>query len=744
MFMLAMAEWSFGYALELSSADLPNKLFWAKAQYLGIVIAPLAVLTFALQYTGREKWLTRRNLTLLAVEPLIMLLLVSTNEKHNLVWSYTRPFSSGPLLTIDFGYGAGFWIHAAYSYLLLLIGTILLASIAFRSPRLYRKQSIAVLIGVLAPWVGNIAYLLDLGPVSHLDLTPFAFTITGITLTVALFRYHLLDILPVAHDALFERVNEGVIIGDVQNRIVDLNPAAQRILRCTASEAVGRTVAQVMPIHQVSLLEGHHEVREAHEEVKFGDELAQRDYHLTLTSLQDQSGRHTGYLIVLRDITEDKLKARLDYLAHHDSLTDLPNRRLFMDRLEQALKRTRRRSGFKKVAVLYLDLDNFKLVNDSLGHKTGDKLLMAVAERLRRCLRPEDTLARLGGDEFTILIEDTEDFANPVRIAERIIEALREPFVIEGRELFVKPSIGITLGEARTTSSLENLLREADTAMYQAKKEGLGYVLFEPVMYEQALRRLKMENELQRAIESEQFVVHYQPIIDLRSDKEVWGMEALVRWQHPERGLLYPKEFIPATEESGLVVPMGERVLKEACEQVKEWQERHPHVPPLVMSVNLSARQLGHSELVRTVKGVLKETGLEGRYLSLDITETVYVKTLEANTATLNELKRMGVRISIDDFGTGYSSLAYLKRLPADALKIDKSFIRALGEDVEDTVLLQMIIDLAHTFGMEAIAEGVESQEQAAQLKEMGCDQGQGYYFAEPLSPEVVPKFLTQ
>jgi diguanylate cyclase (GGDEF)-like protein len=389
-----------------------------------------------------------------------------------------------------------------------------------------------------------------------------------------------------------------------------------------------------------------------------------------------------------------------------------------------------------------MDLDNFKIVNDSLGHEVGDKLLVRVAERLRRCLRSEDTLARLGGDEFTLLIEDTEDFADAVRIAERIIEALREPFVLEERELFVKPSIGITSGEARTTTP-EYLLRDADTAMYQAKKEGLGYMVFEPVMYEQALRRLKLENELRRAIESEEFVVNYQPIIDLRSD-EVWGMEALVRWQHPERGLLNPKEFIPAAEESGLVVPMGEQVLKEACEQAKEWQEMHRYVPPLVMAVNLSARQLGRRDVAKTVEGVLKETELEANSLSLDITETVYVEALDGNTAALAELKRMGVRISIDDFGTGYSSLSYLKRLPADALKLDRSFVKALGEEVEDTAIVQMIVDLAHTFGMEVIAERVESQEQAAQLKEMGCDQGQGFYFAEPLSPEAVPKFLAQ
>jgi EAL domain-containing protein (putative c-di-GMP-specific phosphodiesterase class I) len=262
-------------------------------------------------------------------------------------------------------------------------------------------------------------------------------------------------------------------------------------------------------------------------------------------------------------------------------------------------------------------------------------------------------------------------------------------------------------------------------------------------MYERAVSRLELENDLRRAIEQREFVVHYQPIISLETD-EVWGLEALVRWEHPERGLLDPGEFVPIAEESGLVVPIGEAVLEEACRRAKGWQEERPHVPPLVMSVNLSARQLSRPDLAETVEGVLRSTGFEGNCLCLDVTETVYVRALEGNTRALDRLRNMGVRISIDDFGTGYSSLSYLKRLPADAIKIDKSFVKGLGEDVEDTAIVRMVIELAHTLGVEVVAEGVESRAQAALLAEMGCDMAQGYLFARPLSPEAAAEFLSE
>jgi diguanylate cyclase (GGDEF)-like protein/PAS domain S-box-containing protein len=457
--------------------------------------------------------------------------------------------------------------------------------------------------------------------------------------------------------------------------------------------------------------------------------------------VKGMGGRSRFWQGVITDVTERKvLEEQLEHQAFHDPLTDLSNRRLFMDRLGHALARTQRRRGMR-VAVLFMDLDGFKVVNDSLGHETGDRLLVAVSERLKGCLRPEDTLARFGGDEFVVLLEDVEGPQQAVRVAERIIDELKNQFVLDRRELYARASIGIALGEDRTKDP-DDLLRDADTAMYRAKDGGLGYSVFDPVMYEKAIERLKAENDLGRAVEQEEFVVHYQPIVSLQTG-EVFAVEALVRWDHPERGLLDPDEFIPMAEESGLVIPMGEQVLREACLRAKEWQEAHPRTPHLVMSVNLSARQLSRPDLAETVEGILKETGLEGSCLTLDVTETIYVRALAGNTATLDRLRDLGARISIDDFGVGYSSLAYLKRLPADALKIDRSFVMGLGEDVEDTAIVHMIIELAHTLGLEVIAEGVESEGQATLLREMVCDMAQGYHLSKPLPPEEIPALLS-
>jgi diguanylate cyclase (GGDEF)-like protein/PAS domain S-box-containing protein len=454
--------------------------------------------------------------------------------------------------------------------------------------------------------------------------------------------------------------------------------------------------------------------------------------------VRDASGRAVRLVGTVLDVTEHKaLEEQLEHQALHDPLTHLPNRRLFANRLLHALERTRRRGG---VAVLFMDLDDFKVVNDSLGHETGDLLLVVVAQRLSRCLRPGDTLARFGGDEFVVLLEDVEDPDEAVRVAERIVRELRRPFVLGGRELYAPASIGVSWGDARTKSS-EDLLRDADTAMYQAKREGSAYRVFDPAMYERVVRRLALENDLRRAVEAGEFVVHYQPVFDFGS-QEPWGVEALVRWNHPERGMLGPAEFVTVAEEMGLIVPIGSRVLEEACHRVKGWQETHPRNPPLGLIVNLSVAQLLHPGYEETVRSALARSGLGAESLKLDVTESAFIDALESNRLALERIQALGVRTSIDDFGMGYSSLSYLKRLPADALKIDKSFVKGFGEDAQDTAIVRMVVELAHTLGMEVVAEGVETWAQAALLAEMGCDMAQGYHFARPLPAEAVAGFL--
>ena len=460
---------------------------------------------------------------------------------------------------------------------------------------------------------------------------------------------------------------------------------------------------------------------------------------LNVSLVHGEEGESLYFIAQVQDITERKrMENQLQRQALQDPLTGLPNRKLLEDRLGQALERTRRRED-RRVAVLFMDLDDFKVVNDSLGHEAGDLLLKVVAWRLGRCLRPEDSLSRFGGDEFVLLLPDVGGPHEAVRVAERVTEELRRPLVLEGRDIFVSVSIGIALGDARRKSP-EDLLRDADTAMYRAKDEGLGYRVFAPAMYEGAMRRLDLENDLKRSAEAEEFIVHYQPIVDLGTGG-AWGVEALVRWQHPKRGLLEPSEFMPVVEESGLIVPVGKRILRAACRQAKLWRE-DPRLPRLVMCVNVSAVQLRRSDLARTVEEALRDTGMEASHLSLDVTESTYIKVLEARTATLDRLKALGVRMSLDDFGTGYSSLSYLKSLPADAIKIDKSFVKGLGEDAEDTAIVRMIVELAHTLGMEVVAEGVESEEQSQLLREMGCDMAQGFHFAKPLPAEDVPGIL--
>ncbi len=440
-----------------------------------------------------------------------------------------------------------------------------------------------------------------------------------------------------------------------------------------------------------------------------------------------------GVVVNYRDVTERKLfEERLRHQAFHDPLTELPNRALFMDQLWHAIDYVQHRR--QPVAVLFMDLDNFKLVNDSFGHEAGDMLLVSVAERLRECLRPGDTAARFGGDEFTILINEVADASDAVRVANRITQALRAPFTLNDREVFINTSIGIALA----TSGFErptDLLRNADVALYRAKASGRAACeVFDATMNILALERLDLQADLTRAIERGELTVHYQPQVDLPTGR-ITGWEALVRWRHPERGLIIPSTFLPIAEESGLITQIGELVLEEACRQAKEWQEQYPAVDAsLKMSVNISARQFQRpDELVREVAKVLEDTGLAPGSLVLEITESMIMGEAEHNVGVLERLKGLGVQIAVDDFGTGYSNLAYLKRFPVDMLKVDKSFVDGLGENSEDTAITEAVVNLALALGLKPVAEGIETTGQVDLLRALGCELGQGYYFHKPL-----------
>jgi diguanylate cyclase (GGDEF)-like protein/PAS domain S-box-containing protein len=442
------------------------------------------------------------------------------------------------------------------------------------------------------------------------------------------------------------------------------------------------------------------------------------------------------------DITDRKLaEARLRHDALHDSLTGLANRALLMDRISHSLQHAKR-DLHQSFAVIFLDLDRFKVINDSLGHAAGDQLLIELGKRLEAALRTSDTLsrtephhlARLGGDEFVALLDGICSPADALRVADRLEKATAQAFTVGGQEVFVSASIGVALSNGNY-SSADDILRDADTALYDAKNNGRGsYRLFDPQMHASAMRRLSMENELRRAVERGELQLFYQPVQSIKTGQMV-EVEALVRWEHPKRGMILPSEFIPLAEETGLIIPMGNWALQEACRQIKLWQTQMPHHRDLAVAVNVSGCQFARAEMSDQVIRALADSGLHARQLKLEITETSIMEIGDSALAKLNTLRDMGVQFHLDDFGTGYSSLSYLHRMPIEALKIDRSFIAALGADSTGASIVEGIIALAHSMNIRVIAEGVENETQLAKLTSLGCDYAQGYLFSKPLSP---------
>jgi diguanylate cyclase (GGDEF)-like protein/PAS domain S-box-containing protein len=533
---------------------------------------------------------------------------------------------------------------------------------------------------------------------------------------------------------VIEHIADGVVVLDAQGTIVAVNPAFTQITGYTEAEAVGRD--------RTLTRSGRHEQ-------SFYEEMWQEQLHkgfwrgelwslrkngelylefLTVSAVRDTRGNTTHYVGVFSDITKAKeSQEKLDHLAHHDPLTQLPNRLLFHDRLQHALLRAARDG--EQLALLFIDLDRFKNVNDTLGHHIGDELLKQVARALLERLREGDTLARLGGDEFIVLLENIDNQYGASQVAEKLVQMFEEPFMVAGHELFVTCSVGISLFPD-DAADLNMLIRNADVAMYQAKARGRnGFSFYAPSMTGEGVERLRLETFLRRSIEKEEIFLNFQPQVEIDTGRMV-GVEALVRWNHPELGLIPPIRFIPLAEDTGFINQLGKWVLHEACRQMVRWQEAGLHVPKI--AVNLSAKQFERGSIVNMVADILRDTGLEPQRLQLEVTESVIMNTGDA-MVFINDLHSIGVALAIDDFGTGYSSLAYLKQLPVQTLKIDRSFIKDISTDVNDEAIAIAIIQLGKSMNLSVIAEGVETEEQAAFLLRHGCNLAQGYFYSRPL-----------
>jgi diguanylate cyclase (GGDEF)-like protein/PAS domain S-box-containing protein len=558
-----------------------------------------------------------------------------------------------------------------------------------------------------------------------------------------------------AEDALRQRQraiessSNGIMItstNQADNPIVYVNPAFERITGYAAPEVLGRNARFLQGDDRDQL--GLEEIRAALRMQGEGHAVL-RNYRkdgslfwneLALSPVRDESGRVTNFVGILNDITERKrYEEQLEYQANHDGLTGLPNRNLLADRLSQVLSYASRYR--QQVAVLFVDLDHFKFINDSLGHEAGDQLLKTAAERIRHSVRSIDTVAHQGGDEFVVVLPALAEGEDAADLARRIQHAIGQPFALDGHELVVTCSTGISI-YPRDGEDAQALLKNADAAMYRAKEQGRNnFQFYTGEMNERAVARMTMERYLRHALERDEFVLHYQPQVDLATGR-ITGMESLIRWQSPELGLVSPARFIPLAEETGLIVPIGEWVLRTACRQNKSWQDAG--LPPLVVAVNLSPRQFRQEDLCGMVDRVLRETGLAPWHLEIEIVESLVMHDMERVTAILKELKVLGVQLTMDDFGTGYSSLSYLGRFPFDKLKIDQSFVRDLTTDPHSAAIARVIIAMARSFNLRVIAEGVETVEQLSYLRHLDCEEMQGYYFSRPVPAEAFEQLLRE
>lgn len=864
VFLLSAAEWSLSFAFQLSSAVIEVQQFWYKIEWICVMTAASAFVIFTIQFTSRARLLKPPTYIFLSLMAILVWTLIWTNDLHQLMW---KP-SNLPSPVRDFSLlGPGFWGTRVYIYAIFSAGLFFLLTTFLASPRLYRRQLLPLMIGIMLPFVGDLlaGVLPDL--VGGASLTSLALSLGALIGARGFLGHGLMGIVPIARDAVIKNMHDAVIVLDPQLTVVDVNPAAEQLLDQPAEDLLGLPADTVFAQHH-EIVEQFPGFGEGRAEVVFAQ--TQRTYDCSLSNLRNKKGNTSGRLLVFHEITdrkaieaalreseeryalaargandglwdwnlennqvhyslrwkamlgfeaeeigslptewlsrihpadldavqqaiadhldgvtpnfenEHRLRTRdgsytwvlaralaprsgegkpqrmagsisditerkraeqqLLHVALHDGLTSLPNREFMIEQIKVAIERSKRKRSYQ-FAVLFLDLDRFKIINDSLGHMVGDQLLIAVARRLCTCLRQQDTFARVGGDEFVALLEDLDGLSDAVLVAERIQRTLEERFDINCAEIHTSASIGIAIGHAGYNLP-DELLRDADIAMYSAKELGRSrYAIFDDEMHKTAVTIQEIESQLHRAIQRDEFSLHYQPIYDLR-DGMITHLEALLRWNHPARGQLLPGDFLGIAEKSDLIVPLGNWGLRQACQRIAVWHADYARNPQLGVSVNFSQRQLCHQNLLADLQQSLDETTVDPALLSIEISESVITTDNSLARKHLEEARQMGVQIVIDDFGSGQSSLSILHAHPIDIIKLDQSLLQGLKSDERKTEIVRAIINLGHNLNKRVIANGIDLLENLDLVREMGCDFGQGFIFSAPMEPQLVTAYL--
>lgn len=733
----AMA-WSAFNALELASTDLQGKLLWGNLQYIEAIAMPLAWLLLAVDYTGRRSWITVRRILPILIVPLTTLALIWTNEYHHLIRAAVWLDTTGSWPVLGRTPGIWFWVQVAYSYVAISATVLLLVGATRKAPAHHRGQPLVLIGGLTISLLYNAFFILWPGLLPAHDFTPAVFGITAALVVWGLLRFRLFSLVPIARHKLVERMEDGVLVLDHEHRVVDFNEAARRLLGLSPKRILERPLGETWSGWQQ--LEQAHLAGSGEAGLSLDGPDGRRDYEVKMWDLMADD-RGAGRMLHIRDVTERSLmEENLRRQALTDSLTGLPNRTLFMSKLDDAVRQARRRPN-PAFAVIVLDLDRFKLVNDSIGHLAGDFLLEKVAMKLKSCVRDVDVVARMGGDEFMILLHSVTTAIDILPVVERIRSELRMPIHFDQHEMAPSASLGVALWE-NTYEGPEEILRAADTAMYRAKESGGSCCkIFDERMHEEALQALQAEIELRAAVKGSDFALDYQPIVDLASG-EVRSLEALVRWRHAERGTIMPGQFIKMAEDSGLIVPLGALTLEKVCAQMSLWRAPDCPAATLPININISPRQLTEDDFVAAMLACMHEWRVDPHSIILELTETALIRDPAKSKQVMLALQTAGMTLCLDDFGTGWSSLRHLTTFPVRHLKIDRSFVSRISTGNTELEIIRALTGLAHSIGLEVTGEGVESDTQMNLLAELGCDHAQGYFIGRPMAPEVLVRHL--